>query len=221
MVSSLRTYGMTRSVRKARWLTLGVEAVLIVFSVLLALALDEWRQGIADRRRVARVQETIRDELARNREQVAGRLSYHEAMQKATASFLEQNVVENKAGYLSLKRRPRWEELGIKRGIGAGSLGRTGWELALLSGALEHMGYEMMTALSGAYAQQEEEERTKAEVVQRLGALYSAYFREEDLGGELIAFSGSLVDLVLREQELVAEYDRALAMLDAGKTPTR
>lgn len=30
-----------------RWVTLGAEAVLIVFSVLLALALDEWRQDIA------------------------------------------------------------------------------------------------------------------------------------------------------------------------------
>jgi hypothetical protein len=198
--------------RKTRWTTLGVEAVLIVFSVLLALAVDEWRQEAADRRLSERVRGTIHDELARNRANIRTRLPYHAAILRSTESFVRQNVSPD-GDHLTLKRNPRNEDLGIQQGLGtAGSLGRTGWDLALDSGALEQMDYETTVALARAYANQQEVGELEVQLVDRLFRLYQAYFRKDGVGGELITFQGSLTDFVLREQELLAAYDRALAL---------
>lgn len=207
----------TRSVhaRRRRWATLGAEAVLIVFSVLLALALDEWRQGIADRRLAGRVRETIHAELTRNRAQIKGRLPYHERMLQATNGFLEQNMA-SEGDRPILKRNPRNEDLGIAKGMGtAGRLGRTGWDLALNSGALEQMDYDTTVALSNAYAIQQEVEELEIYLVEQLFQLYQAHFRGGSVGGELVTFRGVLTDFVLRQRELLSIYDYALAQ--AGK----
>lgn len=198
--------------QKRRWITLGVEAVLIVFSVLLALALDEWRQSSADRRRVARIQETITDELERNRARIREGLPYHENIHKSTQRFLEQNVVPGGDGPV-LRQEPSREALGLTKGLGiSGNLGRTGWDLALNSGALEQMDFDLTVVLSHAYAKQEDLEEVQAIALEQVLLLNRSSFGEQGVLGDLHSFSGVMIDLVLRERELLAAYDRALAM---------
>jgi hypothetical protein len=200
-------------IRKRRWVTLGVESLLIIFSVLLALALDEVRQGIVDRKLVAQVRRTIHDELTRNRALVKGRLPYHEEMSTLTQNFLVQNTVEKENGPV-LTRKPQRGELGLKRGLGtAGRLGRTGWELAINSGALEHMDIEMTVVISKVYSLQEEVEEQERETLKGLYQLFQAYSGGKNLIGELTVFSANLNDLVLRQRELLTGYDRTLAMM--------
>jgi hypothetical protein len=199
---------------KVHWGKLGAEAFLIVFSVLLALAVDEWRQDRADRQLVARIQETIHDELVRNRAIIVGRLPYHEMMSYSTQRFVQQNLLSGKGDLLG-ERRPEMKELGFdtSRGLAtAGTLGRTGWELALNSGALEHMDYKTMVALSQAYAKQEQVERETQDLLEQMHSLLIAYFGQGKVGGELMSFASALTDMVLREREVLTEYDRALAM---------
>jgi len=204
---------------RSRWAFLVAEAFLIVFSVLLALALDEWRQGVAEQRRVARVLETIHEELARNRAQIEDRLPYHENMRKATEQFVTDNIMAEE-NLLAFKRRPHPQDLGIQtnRGLNiAGNLRRVGWELAINSGALEHMEFETMLTLSRVYALQEEEEEQKRALLEQLNLLYRSYYRTGDFGGELQSFSTTLVDVVLQERALLAAYDRALKMTDGER----
>lgn len=65
---------------KHRTRDLLIEIVVIVFSVLLALAVDDWRQVRTDQRLVRNVTETIRAEVEHNREAVELSLPHHEEL---------------------------------------------------------------------------------------------------------------------------------------------
>lgn len=76
------------------------EVVVIVFSVLFALFVNSWREDRALARTVQRVEQTIREEIAYNRETVAKRVEYHET--------LAREILDG----TRLLRRVTWEQLG-------------------------------------------------------------------------------------------------------------
>lgn len=209
---------LPKPAKRSRWLALGGEALLIIFSVLLALVLDEMRQDVADRKLVARVQGTIQDELARNRAILAGRLPYHEVMYDSTRKFLGSHRIDGKDGSSLRQFGPQDIGFDTSKGLAtAGTFGRTGWELALNSGALEHMDYDRMVVFSETYAKQDEVEKQEEELLQQVNLVQAAYFGEGNLGNALLSFSAALTDMVLRERELLADYDRALAGRQAAR----
>ena len=59
------------------WLKLGAETFFVLLGVLLALALDEWRQGRRDQEVVVLALENIRDEIQANRSEVRRALAHH------------------------------------------------------------------------------------------------------------------------------------------------
>ena len=59
------------------WLKLGVETFFVVLGVLLALALDEWRQGRREQEVVVLALQNIRDEIQANRAEVQRALTLH------------------------------------------------------------------------------------------------------------------------------------------------
>lgn len=66
-----------RSSSRISWLKIGVETFFVVLGVLLALALDEWRQGRRDQEVVVLALQNIRDEIQANRKEVRRALAYH------------------------------------------------------------------------------------------------------------------------------------------------
>lgn len=199
--------------KRIDWLRLCVEAFLIVFSVLLALGLNEVRQNAANKRLVDRVRETISDELSRNLDIIRGRLPYHESMQTSTSSFLNENLTQAD-NRLTLRRRASPEELGFDRSMGLATSGQlldTGWQLAVNSGALDHMSFEEVVVLSDTYARQQVVEDQQRILLAQLDQLFRAYFEDGSFGGATLSFSSALTDMVLREQELIKAYEVALA----------
>lgn len=69
-----------RQRRLTRFTRIAAEMGVIVFSVLLALGANEWRQAQARRATIATVHETIRAEIAANRAQVERALAHHRDM---------------------------------------------------------------------------------------------------------------------------------------------
>jgi hypothetical protein len=59
------------------WLKLGVETFFIILGVLLALALDEWRQGRREQEVVVLALQNIREEIKENRAEVRRALGHH------------------------------------------------------------------------------------------------------------------------------------------------
>ena len=71
-----------RSSSRIPWLKLGVETFFVVLGVLLALALDEWRQGRRDQEVVVLALQNIRQEIQANRAEVRRALAYHRDLQR-------------------------------------------------------------------------------------------------------------------------------------------
>ena len=59
------------------WLKLGAETFFVLLGVLLALALDEWRQGRREQEVVVLALENIRNEIRANRPEVQRALTHH------------------------------------------------------------------------------------------------------------------------------------------------
>jgi hypothetical protein len=98
------------------------EMAVIVFSVLLALGANEWRQAIARNATVATVRETMRAEVTANRSQVERALAHHQEL-----------VAQLRSGGLELARLDL-QESGIDT-TSAAAVGRTAYAAALRLGA--------------------------------------------------------------------------------------
>lgn len=59
------------------WLQIALETFFVITGVLLALALDEWRQGRRDQELVTQALRNIRTEMEENRTTVREAVSYH------------------------------------------------------------------------------------------------------------------------------------------------
>lgn len=132
-----RSYG-ARSRRLARRLPdLAIEAVAIVLSVLLALALDGWRQERRDRATVVRVIDEVRAEIVHNREAVERAVEYHEPLARnlregrhriAAFALADLGATSTRPGALEgavrrfLERQPLFPEEIRVRATGSGAL---------------------------------------------------------------------------------------------------
>ncbi len=68
------------------WKSILIDVGAIIFSVLFALALDDWRVHRDTKAKVNKVLETIRHEVAQNKEAVSKALAYHEPLVEALTS---------------------------------------------------------------------------------------------------------------------------------------
>jgi 3-polyprenyl-4-hydroxybenzoate decarboxylase len=98
------------------------EMAVIVFSVLLALGANEWRQAMARNATVATVRETMRAEATSNRTQVERALAHHQDL-----------LAQLRSGGIELARLPL-RESGIDT-TSAAAVGRTTYTAALRLGA--------------------------------------------------------------------------------------
>lgn len=84
------------------WKSIGVDALAIIFSVLFALALDDWRERRNVNKRVETVTATIQHEIAQNKASITDALAYHEPLvnnlsngtHRLTGLSLEENPMD-------------------------------------------------------------------------------------------------------------------------------
>jgi hypothetical protein len=176
------------------------ESALIVFSVLLALVLNEWRQSQMERAGIAQATAAIRSELQENRRLVEEALQYHprlaESFTASSKSGAETPVLSD-----------------IDRGLlHPGRVLRTAWESAQSSGATSRMDYMTLLRLSTAYSLQEEYEQLTRAMQQ---AAYDQILREgfDSMIRKYPRFIMVQRDFAGHEQELLRLYDQALAAL--------
>jgi hypothetical protein len=191
----------TRRRRSPRWLPrVLVESALIVFSVLLALALNEWRSTAAQRQRLEQAVAAVRSELQENRRLVADALAYHERLSASFAASAEAG-----AGAPDLDV--------VTQGLLAPArVLRTAWASAQHAGLAAELPYATILQLSTVYAQQEEYETLSRAMLE------VAYARLLAEGfGPMLANYRNFVplqqDFAGRERVLLQYYDRALATL--------
>jgi len=190
--------------RKPAWLAeVLVQSVMIVLSILLALWVDEWKQHKAEQK-LARVSLTnFVHEVQQNQARLDDILPYHRGM-RAVVKQLEAGTSINTPGDFE-------SAVGLD-GMRPPFLLATAWQTALATGALQHMDYETVSALSLTYTLQDrfrEESRSGVQSV-----LQASNFAPGHAQPALRSADIFLDDVVASEEELRATYAQAARLLD-------
>jgi len=126
------------------WGILTLEAVLIVLSVLLALALENWRENREHQHLAERALQTVIDEAMDNCERIQSLLPYHRA------------VIAGEEEY---------------EGLGKVFIRNDAWSSAQNAGAAQHLMYEVAAAVGTVHALQRDHRKLVEAGIQ---AVYNA-----------------------------------------------
>jgi len=190
--------------RKPAWLAeVLVQSVMIVLSILLALWVDEWKQHSAEQQ-LARVSLTnFLHEVQQNQARLDDILPYHRGLRGMVKELEANNSIRTPGDFEGA--------VGVD-GMRPPFLLTTAWQTALATGALQHMDYETVSALSLTYTLQDrfrEESRAGIQSV-----LQSSNFLPGHAQPALRSADIFLNDVVTEEEELRATYAQAARLLD-------
>lgn len=185
---------------------LALESVMIVFSVLLALAASSWAESHRERALVDQVRTSFIQEIRANRDRLAQALPYHREL---TAAVLHVDSTGTVSSYAEWQRRvPIWS------GFAPPDVVATAWQSALATGALARMPYGDVSALSNVYTLQGKLDAFSASYV----PLFD--FSDSAMAGTVRRMHAYMQTVMSYETVLMRSYDSALAQL-GGKAPTR
>lgn len=199
-----------RPVRRRRiWLLKALfEAALIVLGVLLALAVNEWREGRQQSERAEVALQSIRAELRENLRSVERARANHRAMQDSLQAYAARGQMPPRRIYLG----------GI---FNPALVHSAAWESARETDAAGNFQYDLMLTLSQVYGEQARYQALGGALVQDI----MSQVRRE---GEVVVMrdsSASFIplqeDFANREQRLAEAYEHALGQLGKGEAAAR
>lgn len=175
--------------KSTNWKALLIEALLVTFSVLLALLLNQWRQNINDRALVAKALQTFRDEILANKTEIEQKLPAHEQ--------LLQSIEEKKSGNIGL-------QMPIVRD--------TALEIIETAGAAPHMQFSDLAILSEIHEMHTTYKQNVAVITQ---LVYSEMFTVTSANYDkfLRGYAILIRDGINFEKALISQYTDALARL--------
>ena len=123
-----------------------VESALIVISILLALAANQWADARKQRALTARAFNALRAEISGNAERVRAGLPYHRSLEASSHRADSLGLVHT---YADFKRNvPNWS------GFEQPEYDGTAWQSAVTLGAVANMGFDTVQVLSRLYTLQ-------------------------------------------------------------------
>ena len=188
------------SLRWSSWISrVLVESVLVVGSILLALALDEWNedQDYQDLAMLSLV--NFEREIQRNRLRLEDVSPFHAGLRDVLANMDAEGVDV-----------PATTVRSILEGFQPALLVSTAWETAVATGALGYMDYEVVAGLSLTYNMQEQ---LVTKNRSGLNDLLLVGFRTGEV--DLLVYSANryMRELTEAEQELQGVYDLVLGLI--------
>lgn len=197
-----------------RWLPRVLfESALIVFSVLLALGINEWQEERETAAQVALALENVRAELLANEREIRDAYPYHTTLKDTLFALAAADVPE-----ITGDLYPR----GL---IVSADVTSTAWQSAQTTGAVAAMPYDIVLELSKAYAEQSRYRRWTDDVMQSLydfvlreglAAVNQEYDRVAGLINDISSWEGRL----LRPTEARCGSWNATRRLDRATAPT-
>jgi hypothetical protein len=184
--------GSDRSILRAA----ALEAGLVVFGVVLALAANEWRENRAASREAARALDAVLEELGRNRAAVQESSEYHAGLLRRIGKTQDpgqrMTLRDFSSGFIS-----------------AAEVQRTAWDSAAATGSAANFDLSLTLSLSEVYGAQDRYER-QAENMARI--LYAELYRAGP--SSIVDNAPNLASLIgamqYRERQLLQMYDSAL-----------
>jgi hypothetical protein len=181
-----------------------VESLLIVVSIMGALALDEWREDREIQELVDRSVASFAHELQQNHDRVEAVRPYHEGLHH----ILERRIANG--GMTSIN-----EFRNIMEALQPAVLLASAWQTAVATGVLSRMNYELVSALSLTYSTQ-----FRFDEVSRNGnsaLLAPMNLAEDRLEVSLSNATRFVADITLSEMELMAYYQQTLELIEEYK----
>lgn len=171
------------------------EGTLIVFSVLLALTLDGWRQDAAEERRLNEALESLADELKFNREllEQPRHLEYHRGLYRHYLALADSDSIDG-------------ADKAFKDGLRIARVRDTAWTSFMASDVSNRLPFALRAELAGIYGDQDGIDELFRLTIGGLVAARSdrdvpAYRRDQ-----IRVLAMFLTDLVIREERLLNEY---------------
>jgi hypothetical protein len=199
--------GTPRRRSRNRWLRgrLLFESALIMLSVLLALALGEWREHLRERK-------LARTALATFRREIASNLARLERVQPKHAAMAQRLATEATAPSKGATAFDAFVAQMPEGGLDAQPLSDVAWETAQTTGALRLVDYETAVLLSETYLLQRS---AIHQTIQRLADRFLApqNFDPAQRGAMVRTHQMLLVELSGQESYLIEIYRKTLARL--------
>jgi hypothetical protein len=177
------------------------ESALITISIVVALALDEWRDNRQDQQIVEHAMENFLAEVRLNKARVEDSLPFNSGLRDVLAMRHASGDIGTVAEFVSMVESYTPDVLQV-----------TAWETAVATGALSKMDYDLVSAMSLTYSLQNRYEQTV-----RVGA--AELTSPQNLSSDkldLAAFNAIryLNEVTRIEVELAATYAEAAATIE-------
>ena len=189
--------------RKPAWLAeVIVQSIAVTVSILLALWVDQWKQRRAARDLATESMSNFVKEIRQNEARVDDILPYHLGLRSMLAQQESTHSIHTQAEFQST--------IGVD-GLRPPSLLQTAWQTAVATGALTHLDYETVAALSLTYTLQDRFREDSRAGFQQL--VQASDFRPG--GADLAVHSADnyLREVVNSENDLRATYAQAEQVL--------
>lgn len=184
---------------KTEWFVRGlVESIFVVGSILSALAVDEWQENRGFAELADQSLGIFEQEIIQNRDRVADGLPYHQGI-----SDILGQMIATPPPVIDLRR--------IMEGFETPVLLNTAWETALATGALTHMDFEVVRALSLTYSIQEGFAARSVANRPRIGV--GEDMTPQQVRERVREAHEYMVGLTRDEYELQSVYDQALTLV--------
>jgi hypothetical protein len=183
-----------------------VESLLIVLSILLALAVDSWREGRQNARRAEQALTSFEAEIRQNKAELEGIIPYHRRIQKEIGEL-------SAAG--EIRRFEDLRKIQGFQGFRPPFLRDTAWRTAVATGTFEHLDYKTAQALSLLYTLQERVVTTSSPTY----LFGPTSLADENIPSLMRAVVFYLGDVTGGDKELQKVYEQVLGYLE--KRPGR
>lgn len=178
-----------------------VESLLIVMSILLALALDEWREERERQERVERSLGNFFNELSQNASRIDSVRAYH----RGVLQLLQDRAATDQVDAVEFRN--------IMSTLQPVVLTSSAWDTAVATGVLSHMDFELVSALTLTYNTQLRFDENYRTMVRTLLAPQS--LAADNLHASAYNAARFVAELGQAESELRAYYEQTLEILDA------
>lgn len=180
-----------------------VESALIVVSILLALAVSEYERNRQNRSLATQALAAFDREIQQNRARLEDVGPYRQGLRDVIVRMAESGQLDSSDQFQAT--------IGLEA-VRPAFLTSTVWETALTTGALPHIDFDVVNALSLTYSLQ-----ARLEVFSRTGMPALArggYVIGDEMEGAIREVIVYLGELNRSESELRAAYDEVLRILD-------
>jgi len=184
---------------RGEWLAQAVvESVLVVVSILMALAVDEWRDNRGFAQLADQSLGIFEREIRQNQARLEDATPFHNGIRDLLGQAMDQPGA-------SMDLR------GILEGVETPVILNTAWQTALATGALTHMDVETVSALSLTYSIQDRFIATSGRDRPRVAALDD--MTSTTLHERMHEAFDYMTALTRGEAELLTVYGEALALI--------